>query len=151
MDCSPQCSSVHGVFQARTLQAVGCHALLQGIFPTQGSNLRLLRLLHWQAGFLPLAPPGKPSENNRAVYKSRLLLRMLMAAEADTDSGMAALHKAARPHVCRHSIPAWCGTSLTGSHGQIWRTLQEGGGFFWGEDMHPDQAGPSSRLPGLEP
>ena len=39
---------------------MGCHALLQGIFPTQGSNLRLLRLLHWQAGSLPLAPPGKP-------------------------------------------------------------------------------------------
>ena len=29
---------------------VGCHALLQGIFPTQGSNLRLLHLLHWQVG-----------------------------------------------------------------------------------------------------
>ena len=28
---------------------VGCHALLQGIFPTQGSNLHLLSLLHWQA------------------------------------------------------------------------------------------------------
>ena len=39
---------------------VDCHALLQGIFPTEGSNLRLLRLLHWQAGTLPLAPPGKP-------------------------------------------------------------------------------------------
>ena len=26
----------------------GCHSLLQGIFPTQGSNLGLLRLLHWQ-------------------------------------------------------------------------------------------------------
>ena len=38
---------------------VGCHALVQGIFPTQGSNLRLLYLLHWQAGSLPLAPPGK--------------------------------------------------------------------------------------------
>ena len=25
---------------------VGCHALLQGIFPTQGLNLGLLRLLH---------------------------------------------------------------------------------------------------------
>ena len=35
---------------------VGCHALLQGTFPTQGSNLRLLRLLHWQAGSLSLAP-----------------------------------------------------------------------------------------------
>ena len=29
---------------------VGCHFLLQGIFPTQGSNLCLLRLLHWQTG-----------------------------------------------------------------------------------------------------
>ena len=37
----------------------GCHALLQGIFPTQGSNPHLLRLLHWQAGSWPLAPPGK--------------------------------------------------------------------------------------------
>ena len=39
---------------------VGCHFLLQGIFPTQGSNPRFLNLLHWQAGSLPLAPPGKP-------------------------------------------------------------------------------------------
>ena len=29
---------------------VGCHALLQGIFPTQGWNSHLLRLLHWQEG-----------------------------------------------------------------------------------------------------
>ena len=39
---------------------MGCHALLQRIFPTQGSNPSLLSLLHWQAGSLPLAPPGKP-------------------------------------------------------------------------------------------
>ena len=37
---------------------VGCHTLLQGIFPTQGSNPSLLRLLHWQPCSLPLAPPG---------------------------------------------------------------------------------------------
>ena len=35
-------------------------ALFQGIFPTQESNLCLLHLLHWQAGSLPLVPPGKP-------------------------------------------------------------------------------------------
>ena len=35
------------------------HALLQGIFPTQGSNPRFFHLLHWQVGPLPLAPPGK--------------------------------------------------------------------------------------------
>ena len=37
---------------------VGSHFLLQGIFLTQGLNLRLLCLLYWQAGSLPLAPPG---------------------------------------------------------------------------------------------
>ena len=30
---------------------VGCHVLLQGIFPTQGSNLCLLQLLHWAGKF----------------------------------------------------------------------------------------------------
>ena len=40
---------------------VGCHALLQRIFPTQGLNLCLLCLLHWQVGSLPLVPPGKPT------------------------------------------------------------------------------------------
>ena len=32
---------------------VGCHFLLQGIFPTQGLNLHLLHLLYWQAESLP--------------------------------------------------------------------------------------------------
>ena len=40
---------------------VGCRFLFQGLFPTQGSNLSLLHLLHWQAGSLPLAPAGKPT------------------------------------------------------------------------------------------
>ena len=36
--------------------AVGCHFRLQGIFPTQGSNPHLLRLLNWQEDSLPLRP-----------------------------------------------------------------------------------------------
>ena len=36
----------------------GCHFLLQGIFPTQGLNLRLL---HWQTGSLLLSQQGSPS------------------------------------------------------------------------------------------
>ena len=36
---------------------VDCHFLLQGIVPTQGLNPSLL---HYQAGSLPLAPPGTP-------------------------------------------------------------------------------------------
>ena len=42
---------------------VGCHALLQGIFQTQGLNLHLLCLLHWQVGSLPLVPSGKPKSS----------------------------------------------------------------------------------------
>ena len=38
---------------------VGCHDLLQGIFLIQESNPCLLCLLSWQAGSLPLTPPGK--------------------------------------------------------------------------------------------
>ena len=61
---------------------MGCHALLKGIFPTQGSNPCLLCLLNWQAGSLPLAPPGKPSGHHigstkqdfcylRRIYRTR--------------------------------------------------------------------------------
>ena len=50
-DCSPSGSSAHGILQDNT--GVGCHILLQGIFPTQGSNPSLLSLLHWQTGSLP--------------------------------------------------------------------------------------------------
>ena len=39
---------------------VGCHFLLQGIFPIQGLNPCVLSLLHWQADSLSLVPPGKP-------------------------------------------------------------------------------------------
>ena len=57
MDCSPPVSSICGIFQNT---GAGCQFLLLGIFLTQGSNLRLLRLLHWQADSLALALPGKP-------------------------------------------------------------------------------------------
>ena len=39
---------------------VGCHFLLQGILPTQRSNLNLLHLLLWQADPLPLCHLGSP-------------------------------------------------------------------------------------------
>ena len=42
---------------------VRCHAFLQGIFPTQGSNPGLLHLLLWQVDSLPLAPLKKPMCN----------------------------------------------------------------------------------------
>ena len=41
---------------------VGLHFLLQGIFPTQGSNPSLLSLLQWQVGSLPLYHLGSLKE-----------------------------------------------------------------------------------------
>ena len=37
MACIPPGSSVHGIFPSKNT-GMGCHFLLQGIFPTQGSN-----------------------------------------------------------------------------------------------------------------
>ena len=48
---------------------MGCHYLLQGIFPTQGPNPHLL---HWQADSLP---PGKPSE---ASLPPKLMSRLTL-------------------------------------------------------------------------
>ena len=59
MDCSPQAPLSMNSPGKST--GVGCHFLLHGIFPTQGSNPCLLRLLHWQAGSFVLAPPGNPN------------------------------------------------------------------------------------------
>ena len=59
MDYSPPGSSSPWGFPGKN-NGVGCHFLLQGIIPTQGSNPRLLYHLHWQAASLPLAPCGKP-------------------------------------------------------------------------------------------
>ena len=62
MDCSPPSS---WDFPGKNT-GVGCHALLQGIFPTQGSNPRLL---HWQVSSFTTEPPEKPSflSTNRQI------------------------------------------------------------------------------------
>ena len=58
------------------ITGVGCHALLQGIFPTQGPNLSLLCLLQWQVGSLPLAPSVNPHLGIRKLqnHQSRKLV-----------------------------------------------------------------------------
>ena len=53
MDCSPPGSSIHGDSAGKN-SGMGCHALCQGIFPTQGLNL-------W---CLPCGSAGKESTYN---------------------------------------------------------------------------------------
>ena len=60
IDCSPPGSSVHGDSPGKNT-GVGCHALLQGIFPTQGSNPGIEpRSPTLQADSLLSEPLGKP-------------------------------------------------------------------------------------------
>ena len=57
MDCSPPGSSVHGILQARILEWVAVPSSRGSSKP--GIEPRSYVLLHWQAGSLPLVPPGK--------------------------------------------------------------------------------------------
>ena len=60
VDCSPPDSSLHGILQARKLECVAMPS-------SRGSSWLRDRIcvsficLHWQAGSLPQAPPGKPT------------------------------------------------------------------------------------------
>ena len=59
MDCSPLDSSVHGDSPGKNT-GMGCHALLQGIFPNPGIKPRSPAL---QVELLPSEPPRKPVRN----------------------------------------------------------------------------------------
>ena len=63
--CSLPGSSIHGDSPGKNT-GVGCHFLLQGIFPTR-DGAHVLHLLHWQAGSLPLYHLGIPSKGYSAV------------------------------------------------------------------------------------
>ena len=69
---------------------VGCHFLLQGIFPTQGSSLHLLCLLHWQVNSLLLSHLGSPTAilMNPKPNASKVLL-LLVKGERFTLLGLA--------------------------------------------------------------
>ena len=71
MDCSPPNSSVHGILQARILEWVVMPSSRASSWPRHLPYPRLLGLLHWQVGSLPLAPPGKPG---RVPYSDLIYL-----------------------------------------------------------------------------
>jgi len=99
MNCSLRGSSVHGDSPGKNT-GVGCHALLQGIFLTQGSNPHLLCLLHMQVDSLPLSPPGKPN----ALYQIR-----------SDQISHSVVSNSLRPHESQHSRPP-CPSPTPGVH-----------------------------------
>ena len=56
---------------------MGCRALFQGTFPTQGSNPHLLHLLHWQVGSLRLVPK---EESEKVGLKLNIQKTNIMAS-----------------------------------------------------------------------
>ena len=60
MGYSPPGSPVQGICPGKNT-GVGCHFLLPGTFPTQGSNSDFLHLLHWQMGSLLAHPSHLPN------------------------------------------------------------------------------------------
>ena len=102
---------------------MGCHALLQGIFPIQGWNWHLLRLLHWQAGSLPLAPPGKPSSARESpvsfslssIYSSNLFSELSSRLEDNYFTALCVSVNRLSVHMCplsRASLPPFCAPFL---------------------------------------
>ena len=76
IDYSPPGFSVHGDSPGMNTE-VGCHALLQRIFLTQGSNSHLLWLLHWQTDSLPLSHLGRPLLLNKFSHLGKWLINLL--------------------------------------------------------------------------
>ena len=83
----PTLSWPHGPWSARLPRpwtfpgkntGVGCHFLLQRIFSTQGLNLSLQCLLHWQADSLPLGRQG---------CRGHLFKRHLLSTDCALDAG----------------------------------------------------------------
>ena len=71
MDCSPPGFSTHEDSPGKNT-GVGCHSLLQGIFPTQGLNLGLL---HCRADSLLSKPPAKNNWEQRAANWHLIILK----------------------------------------------------------------------------
>ena len=59
IDQSPPGSSVHGTLQARILEWVAVSSSRGSSQPRDRTHASYV-YLHWQAGSLPLVPPGKP-------------------------------------------------------------------------------------------
>ena len=86
-DCSPPGSSLTiGFSRQEYWSRLPCPP--QGVFPTQGLNLRLLCLLHWQAGSLTTSAPGKP------------ILHKVVHKVVYPPNSSHPLHPPLRPHVC---------------------------------------------------
>ena len=93
-DCSPPGSSVHEIFPGKDT-GVGCHFLLQGIFPTQGLNPGLL---HCRQILYRLSYKGSLSvQFSRSVMSDSLRLHESQQARPPCPSPTPGVHSDSRP------------------------------------------------------
>jgi len=71
MDCSPPGSFVHGDSPGKNT-AVGCHTLLQGIFPTEGLNPGLL---HCRQILYYLSHQGSPALPSTIINETSMYFK----------------------------------------------------------------------------
>ena len=74
MDCSLPGSSVHGISKARILEWVAISSSRRSSWPRDQTHISFC-LLRWQAGSLPLVPPGKPnsSEDLNSIVRTSIV------------------------------------------------------------------------------
>jgi len=68
MNCRLPSSSIHGILQARILEQIAMPSS-RGSSQLRDQTCVSYIYLHWQAGSLPLAPPGKPWSGERETDK----------------------------------------------------------------------------------
>ena len=119
---------------------VGCHFLLQGIFPTQGSNMCLLCLLHGQVDSLPLSWTVKMAECWRIDVFELCWRRLLWAPEQQGNQTSQSERKSTlnihRKDWCwsSNTLATWCEEPAHWKRSWCWERLKpnsEGGDRGW--------------------
>ena len=138
VDCSPPGSSVHGDSPGKNT-GVGCHALLQGIFPTQGSNPGTTREASHRFGGLVIFPnvgevafcrrgpvcPGSAIPAGHQSDPCTLGVPLLSAAASFTSDALTPVG----------SLPGWLPVLMVATPCLVWRLLaycaEVGRARFW--------------------
>ena len=103
---------------------VGFYFLLQGIFPTQGSNPQFLCLLHWPVDSLPLSHQGNPHitldlkpKGSESIMLCCSATKLCLTLQPHRLQHARLPCSSPCPRVCSNSHPSsqWCQPSISSS------------------------------------
>ena len=96
---------------------VGCHFLLQGIFPTQGLNPSLLYFLHWQADSLQRSHFGRKNINGHVCLQASSSVTSILSKGGRSVSHPI-LSRSSRP--CLVRLAQGCCSSPSSLYKSLW-------------------------------